>query len=172
MNIELEFHKTNEIEHYGVLGMKWGVRKNATKEQRRNTVKKANEKLNKLDASANAKEAKAERRYKKNKTRIEKADVSSAFNIPRREYTAVTSASVARTYSRAQHKRTKALKWQRSMDKVLGKTEATKTDLGKKYANMTLSDITKSNTKINELNDYINRYRRRYQLINFIGAYY
>lgn len=116
------------------------------------------------------KEEKANRRYKKSKTRITKADVSSGFNIPRREYTAITSASAARTINRAQQKRAKAYKWTQKMSNILGKEETVKTKLGKKYLNMTLNDITKSNVKINELNDYITRYRRKYQLVNFIGV--
>lgn len=162
--------QNNFLEHYGVLGMKWGVRKNATGSQRATAKQKAHSKLNRLDESANKKEEKANRRYEKNKLRIEKADTSSGFNIPRREYTAVTSASVARTISRSQQKRAKALRWSKQMSKVLGKEEVQRTNLGKKYLNMTLSDITKSNTKITELNDYISRYRRKYQLINFLGV--
>lgn len=159
-----------ELEHYGVLGMKWGVRKKATKEERAEASRKAHAKLGKLDKSANLKEEKANRRYKKNKSRIVKADTSSGFNIPRREWTAMTSASVARTISRSQQKRAKAIKWSQKMSKILGKEEVQKTKLGQKYMNMTLEDVTKSNVKINELNEYITRYHRKYQLGNFIGT--
>lgn len=43
------------LEHYGVLGMKWGVRKSATQAERKSAATKAQEKLKRLDAVANKK---------------------------------------------------------------------------------------------------------------------
>lgn len=162
----------DELEHFGIKGQKWGIRRyqnpdGTLTEAGKKRYAVLEEKLNRQDSKATARVEKFNRRFDKNKTRIEKADTASVFNLPYRTYAAITSASVARTGSRSQRDTVKAKRLATKITKKFNSDFAKESKIGKKYAEMTLSDITKSNAKINELNEYIDRYNRRYQYLNF-----
>lgn len=162
-----------ELEHYGVLGMKWGVRKKASSESKTKAAEKAQKKLEKLDAAANAKEEKANYRYNKAITRNKKAEAESAASpvgYVKKNYASFTSSSSGRTVARSMEKRAKAKRWATAMQKTLGDASTKSTALGKKYVDMTLDDITKSTKKINELDDYTRRLRNRYNYPVRIGV--
>lgn len=172
----------DELEHFGVIGMKWGIRRyqnkdgsltaagkkhySSSEEVRQDLVSKANAKLEKLDQKSVAKKEKFNRRFEKNKSRIQKADTASFINFPYAYYTAITSISVGATGRRSQRKERKALKWSQKVSKVLGEDALKSTKVGQKYLNMTLEDVTKSNVKMNELTAYIGRFLMKY------GYYY
>lgn len=118
----------NELYHYGVLGMKWGVR-------RGNTTKayyKASKKLDKLDAKV----AKAENKVIKRSEKYDKA-LSSAFATNRRQEKA--SQKVVKSAAKYRKRLRKANKWYKSMEKTFANTDikmsSEQINQGKKYLN-------------------------------------
>lgn len=103
-----------ELRHYGVLGMKWGKRKNPER-----AYEKANKKMSKLDARATKMQSKAYRRQ------------DSIFKSSRKRAKA--------TQEEADRLKRKAARWYRSVEKVLGTTKAREMshdniNMGERYA--------------------------------------
>jgi hypothetical protein len=117
----------NEIYHYGVLGMKWGVRRGNTAK----AYQKASKKLSKLDDRVN--------RQEKSMTRnVARADALSSrrFTSDRRKMKAVS-----RAHSSAAKYRTlvrKADRWYKAMGSAFKNSDISLTkaqiEMGKRYA--------------------------------------
>ena len=111
-----------ELRHYGVLGMKWGVRKGRVKE----SYAKASKKLAKLDQSAQKKLAKASRL-------TTKADTKFLF---RTSYQDMADSARRKAFNTAR----KAKKWVDSMEDTFKDTPIKITNdqinIGKKYAEL------------------------------------
>lgn len=128
MNISMVEQYNQELYHYGVLGMKWGVR-------RGNTTKayyKASKKLKKLDDRVTD----AENEVIKRSAKYDNAMASRLATNRRKEkaYRKVTEASAS--YRKSLRK---ANKWYKSMESTFANTDikltSEQTNLGKKYLN-------------------------------------
>ena len=119
----------NELMHYGVLGMRWGIRRG----QSAQVYSKASKKLNRLDRKA---DKAVEKAYNKKAKADKKA--SSFFTTEKGAKKADFKAEKAKR--KAIVKANKARKWLHSMDKEFSKTPEKlsneQIEMGKKYTDI------------------------------------
>lgn len=135
-----------DLQHYGVLGMKWGVRhankqyaKSTTKSERQkatdklNThMDKASKKLNKLDTKAEKSRGKAEKKYYK-------YTKAAGRGVLLRNSSKIRKAKqkFKRSDAKYANKVTKVNEWYKAMEKEFGNTNVKITsqqaEIGKKY---------------------------------------
>lgn len=122
--------KNGELCHYGVIGMKWGVRKGRTSSEYSAEYKKAGRKLNKLDskyekARAKAHEATVKANRKTGSVLASKKAKQKAYENLNESRRKVVKAS------------NKADKWVKRMEKEFAKVDMSlakeHSELGKKY---------------------------------------
>lgn len=135
----------NELQHYGVLGMKWGVRRannaysNATTKSEKKkalgilnkNMAKANKKLNKLDAKISKKRTKAEKAYYKYAKQASKSVFRSESKVKS------TESKYKKKDAKYANSIVKANKWYKEIEKEFKNTPVSMTSkqqaLGKKY---------------------------------------
>ena len=117
---------SSELYHYGVLGMKWGVRRGNTAR----AYEKASKKLTKLDKKVN----KAEALARKRRGQVDAA-AASFFSTKRRIDKAETRSKKAS--AKAALRNRKAERWYKSMEKAFADTDISMTKeqvtMGKRY---------------------------------------
>lgn len=151
--------KSDELEHYGVLGMKWGIHKNPDK-----AYSKAGKKLEKLDKRASKYNAKGARKEQKAVKRQRKA--SSAILFPRWKAKRASKATrkALKSYQKAQEKEIKAYRWHESMRKAfegvtVSNMNPSYVSLGEKYAKNSIDNIMKNNVSVNSIMNIDEYYR-------------
>lgn len=96
------------LAHYGVVGMKWGVRKNPSK-----AYTKAVKKKNKLQSKALDKTNKSIKKEKQASKTLRKAKTEKELKKAQRKIWKAEDLSI-----QSKHLQKKAMKWQKQMDKV------------------------------------------------------
>lgn len=115
----------SELKHYGVIGMKWGVRRNPSK-----AYGKASKKLVKLNNKVEKKQVKARKK-------AERADNKEASWFASERSVRRADRKAKKAQRKAIRAVRKASKWYTSMEKEFAKTSISMTSeqaaLGKKY---------------------------------------
>ena len=127
---------SSELYHYGVLGMKWGVRRGNTAR----AYEKASKKLTKLDKKVD----KAEALARKRRGQVDAA-AASFFSTKRRIDKAETRSKKAS--AKAALRNRKAERWYKSMEKAFADTDISMTKeqvaMGKRYVDhMNMRSLT------------------------------
>lgn len=153
--IDVQYSYSPDIYHYGVLGMKWGVRHDRSKAYRKasnkaNKLHKTYEKANVRSSKANAKSSKVSVKLQKSYDRDkQKANGELYTSSSRTKKLEKKQKTVDKKASKATHQTSKAYKqfskWEKSMRKAFKNvkiSEISEKDLaaGRDYIYMLLND--------------------------------
>lgn len=150
----------NELEHYGVLGMRWGVRKDPDR-----AYEKAGAKLAKLDKKSSITQLKGAAREQVASKKQRRASSAMLFQKTKAKAASRATRRALKNYQRAQELQVKAYRWNEQMKKAFANTKVSNlnpdyVDLGEKYSKMTLDSIMKQNVSVNSLMNIDDYYRR------------
>lgn len=150
-----------ELEHYGVLGMRWGVHKDPD-----TAYAKAGAKLEKLDQKAQRLSAKGSSREQRAVSKQARSTSAILFKKSKARGAARATKRALSTYQKAQKAQIKAYRWNESMKKAFSGVKVNNMDpkyvsLGEKYSKTTLDDLMRNNASVNAMMGIEEYYRRR-----------
>lgn len=150
-----------ELQHYGVLGMKWGVRRNPSR-----AYAKAGKKLSKLDTKVNKLTAKGAKREEQAIKKQRKASSAIVFQKHKAKVASKATRKALKAYQKTQEKQIKAFRWNEQMKKAFSNVKVENAskdyiDLGNKYSKMSIDTIMQNNTSVNSLMQIDDYYRKR-----------
>lgn len=156
-----EYDPEEDAQHYGVLGMKWGVRKDPQK-----AYERGYQKLNKLDRKVTASERRVVKAQEKSVKAQEKAASAILFKKHKARKAANKIRAANREHLRTQRKVAKAERWYKTMentfrDKDVKKLDQGYIDLGKKYANVQVDDLMSNATTAASMMQLMSYYENR-----------
>lgn len=152
---------TDYLEHYGVIGMKWGIRKDPER-----AYERAGSKLSKLDRKVGQLNLKGSMKEEKAIGKQRKASSAILFQKSKARRASKATRNAIKSYQKAQEKQIKAYRWNEEMKKAFKDTKVKNLNqnyvkLGEKYSQMSLDTIMKNNISVNSLMSIDDYYRRQ-----------
>lgn len=149
----------NELEHYGVLGMKWGVHKNPDR-----AYEKAGRKLLKLDKKVKRLSDKGAKREQKALNKQRKASSAILFQRSKAKSASKATRKALKAYQKSQEAEVKAYRWNEVMQKVFKDVKVSNMNkeyvkLGNLYAKNSIDNIMKNNISVNSMMNIDEYYR-------------
>lgn len=159
----------NELEHFGIKGMKWGIRRyqnddGTLTDAGKKRYNAAGAKLEKLDNKSQKYSRKGAKREEKAIKKQRKASSAILFQRFKAKRASKATRKALKTYQRAQEAEVKAYRWNEKMQKKYGTKnlfdlDARYVKLGEKYSKNTIDNIMKNNISVNAIMEIDKYYR-------------